>query len=430
MSLVVLKFGGTSVGNAEKIRHVARVIADVAEQGNRVAAIVSAMGKTTDGLVELAGELVENPSGREYDALLATGEMVSAPLLAMTLTSMGYPAVSLNGQQAGFVTEDLHNRARILEINTGRVQHHLDKGEIVIVTGFQGINSKGDIATLGRGGSDTSAIALAGALGADRCDIYTDVDGVYSADPRVVPEAVRQDDITYIEMLELARVGAKVLHPRAVETARNANVRIRVRSTFDPDNPGTLVSTYGTGGGSEGGQGGEGQSRAVSGIAADKKQVELAMTHVPDQPGIAAQLFGALASNNISVDMIIQSVRQDDNTNDIAFTVDQTDLQDTLTLLEKVKADMGSGEIYYETDVAKVSIVGVGMIDRPGIAADMFKALAQANINLKMISTSEIKISCLIDQAQADDAVRALHRQFFPEAANDEPKLVDAKVGY
>lgn len=418
MSIVVQKFGGTSVGDVEKIRHVARIIADTYDQGHQVAVVISAMGHTTDELVSLAGDLVENPSGREFDALLITGEMVSASLMAMTLNNMGYKAVSLNGQQAGFRTEDLHNRARILEIDTGRVLYHLNNGEIVIVTGFQGVNSKGDFTTLGRGGSDTSAVALAGALGADRCDIFTDVKGVYSADPRVVPEAKKLDEITYIEMMELARVGAQVLHPRAVETARHANVQIRVRSTFYTEDMGTLVvGSIETG------------TRSVSGIASDENQVRVAMAGVPDKPGIAARIFGSLAARNISVDMIIQSLNRQD-INDIAFTVSANDLHDALHTLEQVKNEIQAEAILHDSDVAKISIVGIGMIDRPGIAADMFTALADAGINIKMIATSEIKISCLIEKVQAQDAVRALHKAFFPESVSEETVMVDQKVGY
>ncbi len=420
MSIVVQKFGGTSVGDVERIRRVARIIADTYDQGNQVAVVISAMGHTTDELVSLAQELVETPSGREFDALLITGEMVSASLMAMTLNSMGYKAVSLNGQQAGIHTEDLYNRARILEIDTGRVQYHLNNGEIVIVTGFQGINSKGDFATLGRGGSDTSAVALAGALGAERCDIFTDVKGVYSTDPRIVPEAVKLDGITYIEMLELARVGAQVLHPRAVETARHANVRIRVRSTFYTDDLGTMVSNET--------EAVEPNQRPVSGIASDENQARVAITGVPDQPGIAAKIFGSLASRNISVDMIIQSLDKE-NRNDIAFTVSANDLPDALETLEQVKGTIEAESVVHDTAVAKVSIVGIGMIDRPGIAADMFDALSQAGINIKMIATSEIKISCLIEKDQAKDAVRAIHRVFF--SPEEEPTLVsDQKLGY
>lgn len=418
MSIVVQKFGGTSVGDTQKIRNVARIIADTHDQGHQVAVVISAMGHTTDELVGLANDLVETPAGREFDALLITGEMVSASLMAMTLNAMGYKAVSLNGQQAGFHTEDLHNRARILEIDTGRVQYHLNNGEIVIVTGFQGINSKGDFTTLGRGGSDTSAVALAGALGAERCDIFTDVKGVYSTDPRVVPQAVKVDEITYIEMMELARVGAQVLHPRAVETARHANVQIRVRSTFYTDDLGTLVV------GSI-----ESSSRPVSGIAADENQARIAVAGVPDKPGIAAKIFGALASRNISVDMIIQSLNKQE-INDIAFTVSATDLPDALASLEKVKDEIQAEAVLHDTDVAKVSIVGIGMVDRPGIAADMFHALAHAGINIKMIATSEIKISCLIDKGQAKQAVQAIHEAFFPEAKSAASVMVDNKLGY
>jgi len=420
MATVVQKFGGTSVGDPERIRRVARIIADTVDQGNQVAVVISAMGHTTDELVSLAEELVTTPSGREFDALLVTGEMVSASLMAMTLNNMGYKAVSLNGHQAGFHTEDLHNRSRILEIDTGRVQYHLNNGEIVIVTGFQGMNSKGDFTTLGRGGSDTSAVALAGALGAERCDIYTDVKGVYSTDPRIVPEAVKLDEITYIEMLELARVGAQVLHPRAVETARHAKVQIRVRSTFYTDDMGTLVVDR---------HSIESNQRPVSGIASDENQARVAVTGVPDQPGIAGKIFGALASRNISVDMIIQSLNRD-NINDIAFTVNSADLQDALDTLEKVKIDIQGKAVVHDTDVAKVSIVGIGMIDRPGIAADMFNALSQLGINIKMIATSEIKISCLIDKAHAREAVQAIHKVFFPDEVAAETTVVDQKLGY
>jgi aspartate kinase len=418
VSIVVQKFGGTSVGSIERIQAVARIIANSHDQGHQVVTVVSAMGHSTDELVALAKLITETPSGRELDALLVTGEMVSAALVAMTLNTMGYKAISLNGQQAGFVTENLHNRARILEIDTGRIQSHLNQGEIVIITGFQGINSQADFCTLGRGGSDTSAVALAGALGADNCDIYTDVDGVYSTDPRIVPEAVRIDDMTYIEMLELARVGAQVLHPRAVETGRNADVRIRVRSTFKTEDTGTVISeTLET------------RNRPVSGIAADDNQARLAMVGVPDHPGVAGKIFGALASKNVSVDMIIQSLNREDK-NDIAFTVSASDLPDALETLERVKTEIQAEALLHDADVCKVSIVGIGMIDRPGIAADMFAALAEAKINIKMIATSEIKISCLIEKNQSRDAIQALHSVFFPEQHTHEPTLVNQKIGY
>lgn len=416
--IIVQKFGGTSVGDAEKILRVARIIADTYEKGNKMVAVISAMGHSTDALVDLAKKISEAPSGREYDALLATGEMVSVSLMAMALQSLGYAAVGMNGHQAGVYTEDLHNRARILEIKTENIHRHLDEGTIVIVTGFQGMNSKGDFTTLGRGGSDTSAVALAGALGASRCDIFTDVRGVYSTDPRVVPEAVKLDEIAYIEMLELARVGAQVLHPRAVETARQAEVQVFVRSTFDLEDPGTRVV------------GVEAMEfeRSVAGIACDDSQARLALLGVPDKPGIAAEIFGSLASHNISVDMIIQSL-SDDKTNDIAFTVSLDDLSDAMKVLEEVKSRIGAESVKADTEIAKVSIVGAGMIDRPGIAADMFNALATASINIKMIATSEIKISCLVDKHSAKDAVRVIHHAFFANAELEEV-IVNRKVGY
>lgn len=421
--VIVQKFGGTSVGDTEKIQRVARIIIDTAEKGYAVVAVVSAMGDTTDDLVDLAHKISENPSGREYDALLATGEMISAALTAMAVNANGYPAVGLNGPQAGIHTEDIYNRARILEIKTDKIQQHLNQGKIVIITGFQGADSQGNITTLGRGGSDTSAVALAAALGAERCDIFTDVRGVFSTDPRLVPEAVKLERIAYIEMLELARVGAKVLHPRAVETARQGDVKISVRSTFHLDDPGTLVL------GVEAME----LNRSVAGIACDNQEVRIAVTGVPDKPGVAAEIFGSLADKNISVDMIIQSLNKDVNgkeVNDIAFTIGENDLQDALAVLHEVKNRIGANAVLTDTDVAKVSIVGAGMIDRPGIAADMFNALAKAQINIKMIATSEIKISCLVDKAAAEKAVKAIHAQFFPDSRNVAEMVVNEKIGY
>ena len=419
--IVVQKFGGTSVGSLEKIQNVARIIADVYDSGKQVVTVLSAMGHTTDELLAMANHLSNGQaSGRELDSLLVTGEMVSVSLMALTLQAMGYKAVALNGQQAGYIVEPLFNRARIVEIDISRVVNHLNNNEIVIVTGYQGVTPNGDFATLGRGGSDTSAVALAGALGASCCDIYTDVDGVYSTDPRVVPEAIKMENITYIEMLELARVGAQVLHPRAVETARQADVHIRVRSSFYPENRGTLVSEkhiFET-------------NQAVSGIACDEHQAQVVVVDVPDKPGVAAQIFSALAQHNISVDMIIQAFKSEQNLNDIAFTVGMDDLAQTLETLEVVKQAIGAKAIVSDHSVSKVSIVGIGMIDRPGVAADMFDALAHIGVNIRMISTSEIKISCLIDDDKAKDAVRALHKQFFPTATNTEPVLVDQKLGY
>lgn len=419
MALIVQKFGGSSVADAEKIKNVARIIVDTHEKGNQVVTVVSAMGDSTDDLVALAHQVCDTPHGREYDALLATGEMVSTALLAMAIKAMGYDAIGLNGRQAGVFTEDLHNRARILEIKPEKIHHWLDQGYIVIVTGFQGINSLGDVTTLGRGGSDTSAVALAGALNAERCDIYTDVRGVFSTDPRVVPEAIKINEISYIEMMELARVGAQVLHPRAVELARQSNVRLSKRSTFFLEDPGTMIV----------GDKNLEEAQCVTGIACDLNQIRIALIGVPDQPGVAAEVFGTLAQQNVSVDMIIQSL-QKDQTNDIAFTISTNDQHDALRVLEEVRQKLNAREIQTDTDIAKVSIVGAGMIDRPGIAADMFRALSQAGINIKMISTSEIKISCLVDKMAGHDAVRAIHKAFFPDAKAPDEALVNEKVGY
>ncbi|HEY9686835.1 MAG TPA: aspartate kinase [Coleofasciculaceae cyanobacterium] len=418
--IIVQKFGGSSVADAEKIKHVSRIIVDTFDKGFRTVAVISAMGDSTDDLVTLANQLCDNPGGREYDALLATGEMISVAAVAMAINAMGYKAVSMNGQQAGVHTEDLYNRARILEIKTQNILKALDDGYIVLVTGFQGVNSKGEFVTLGRGGSDTSAVALAGALSADRCDIYTDVRGVYSTDPRIVPEAVKIDKISYIEMMELARVGAQVLHPRAVELARQADIRLCKRSTFYLEDPGTMMI----------GELATEKAKPVTGIACDLSQARLAVVGCPDRPGIAAEIFGSLASENISVDMIIQTLGKKEGTNDIAFTINATENHDAMRALERVREKIGAESIMSDTEIAKVSIVGAGMIDQPGIAADMFEALSEGGINIKMISTSEIKISCLVDKAQGHDAVRAIHRKFFPEAHNPEDVLVNEKVGY
>lgn len=418
--IIVQKFGGSSVADAEKIKNVARIIVDTHEKGYRTVAVISAMGDSTDDLVELAGKLSENPGGREYDALLATGEMISVAAMAMAINAMGYQAIGMNGQQAGVHTEDLHNRARILEIKTENIINHLNQGYIVLVTGFQGVNSKGDITTLGRGGSDTSAVALTGALNAERCDIYTDVRGVYSTDPRVVPEAIKIDQISYIEMMELARVGAQVLHPRAVELARQGNIRLCKRSTFYLEDPGTMMI----------GEVSADRNNAVTGIACDNSQTRFAVVGCPDQPGIAAEIFGSLAKENISVDMIIQSLGKREGTNDIAFTIHTTDAHDATRVLSAVQAKIGAESITKDLEIAKVSIVGAGMIDRPGIAAEMFEALSDHGINIKMISTSEIKISCLVDKSQGNDAVRAIHHKFFPHAHAIEDVMVNETVGY
>lgn len=400
---VVQKFGGTSVADIEKIKNAAKLIIQEKNNGNNVVVVVSAMGHTTDGLIDLARRISLSPSEREMDMLLSTGEGISIALLAMALQAQGCDAVSFNALQIGIMTEDVHKNARILEIKTDRITESLNAGKVVVVAGFQGVTPTGEITTLGRGGSDTSAVALAAALGAKRCDIYTDVEGVYTTDPRIVPKATKLDEVSYEEMLELARVGANVLHPRAVETAKHFNVPIRVRSTFNPKDLGTLIIGVET----------MEIFKPVTGVAADLSQVKIVVCDVADEPGNAATLFSALASENISVDMIIQSyARTTLKTNDIAFTVDQSDLKKALETLNALKEKLHFGEIHKDDNIAKISIVGAGMIDRPGIAANMFGTLAKHGINIKMISTSEIKISCLVEREEADAAVRGLHEVF------------------
>ena len=412
-NIIVQKFGGTSVAHTDKIKNVAKAVVREKNLGNDVVVVVSAMGHTTDKLVKLAKEISDKPSEREMDMLLSTGEGISIALLAMALQAQGCNAVSMNAIQAGIITENLHSKARIIDIKTEKIRKHLDNGEVVVIAGFQGVTDDLEITTLGRGGSDTSAVALAGALNAKRCDIYTDVEGVYTTDPRIVPYASRLEQISYEEMLELARVGANVLHPRAVETAAKYRMPVRVRSTFKLENLGTLML-------------GVDQmeiQRPVTGVASDLSQLRIVVCDVQDNPGTAAVLFDGLAKENISVDMIIQSyARKAMNTNDIAFTIDKSDLDRTMKILEKVRDNLHYSNVFVDDKIAKISIVGAGMIDKPGIAAKMFRTLADLDINIKMISTSEIKISCLVDQSSSADAVAALHRAFGLDA--DVPAVV------
>jgi aspartate kinase len=410
MSLIVQKYGGSSVGNTDRIKRVAERIALSRQDGHDVVVVVSAMGHTTDRLIDLMGEITETPSAREVDMLLATGEQVSIALLTMALHSLGVTAVSLTGAQAGIMTESNHSRAQILDINTTRVRGLLEEGNVVVVAGFQGVTEDNEITTLGRGGSDTTAVALASALNADFCEIYTDVPGIYTADPRVVPNASLLSEISYDEMLELASLGAQVLHPRSVEYAKKYGIFIRVRSSFD-DGLGTIVK-------------GVEQleiQRPVSGIAADINQAKLALLEVPDRPGVAARLFKALADEGINVDMIIQSVRGV-VTNDIAFTVSKNDLNLALAVATQVGEEIGAARVIHDAEIAKVSIVGAGMINHPGTAAAMFSALADASINIQMISTSEIKVSCIISKEQAQLAVQRIHERF--ELASSEMIVV------
>ncbi len=403
MSIIVQKFGGTSVADTEKIKHVAEVVMRERSFGNDVVVVVSAMGHTTDHLVKLAKEISDTPPSRELDMLLSTGEGISIALLAMALQTAGCKAVSMNAMQVGIITENIHTKARIVDIKTDKLKKHLNEGKVVVVAGFQGVTEEGEITTLGRGGSDTSAVALAAALGAERCDIYTDVEGVYTTDPRIVPTASRLEEVSYEEMLELARVGANVLHPRAVETAKQFKVPLRVRSSFKLENKGTLIV------------GVEDMElhKPVTGVAADLTQLRIVVCDVPDTPGHAAKIFTKLSEANISVDMIIQSyARKIENTNDIAFTIDKGDLDKTLKTLDELKSEIKASRFQVDDNIAKVSIVGAGMIDRPGIAASMFETLANLGINIKMISTSEIKVSCLVDENDAKRALIALHETY------------------
>jgi len=401
--IIVQKFGGTSVADTEKIKNVAKTVIREKNNGNDVVVVVSAMGHTTDYLVKMAKDLSATPSSREMDMLLSTGEGVSIALLAMAIQAQGYDAVSFNAMQIGIITENVHSKARIVNIKTEKLKKNLQEGKIIVVAGFQGVTEDGEITTLGRGGSDTSAVALAAALNADRCDIYTDVEGVYTTDPRIVAKATRLDEVSYEEMLELAHAGANVLHPRSVETAKQFNVPLRVRSSFKLDNLGTLIlgvdkmEIY----------------KPVTGVAADLSQARIVVCDVPDVPGQAAKLFGKLAQEHISVDMIIQSyARKISNTNDIAFTIDSADLDKIIKTLEEMKKELHCGDIQINDNIAKVSIVGAGMIDRPGIASTMFETLADLGVNIRMISTSEIKISCLVDKDDAHRALQALHKVF------------------
>lgn len=398
--LVVQKYGGSSVANPERIRRVARRVVDMHRQGHKIVVVVSAMGDTTDELIRLVKEITSDPPEREMDMLLSTGEQVSIALLAMAIKAIGEDVISLTGPQVGIKTDSIHNKARIVDIDTGRLQRELDSGKIVVVAGFQGVNKANDITTLGRGGSDTTAVALAAATKADICEIFTDVDGVYTTDPRMVPEARKLDTITYDEMLELAHLGAVVLHPRAVECAKIYNIPIHVRSSFN-HNLGTIVKEVSD----------MEKSMVVTGVAYDLNVTKIGIFDVPDKPGIAYKLFSALAGKNVNVDMIIQSAMRN-QVNSISFTVSQSDLKQALSVVESVKDDIGYKGYTHDQDVAKVSIVGAGMVSNPGVAAMMFEALAAENINLEMITTSDIKISCIIKKELAEKAVHVLHKKF------------------
>lgn len=398
MATIVHKYGGTSVGTPEKIKNVARKVKKVRDQGNQVVVIVSAMGHTTDELIDLMNKITDNPDPREYDMLVSTGEQVSASLLAMALQDIGCPAVSLTGGQAGVVTEDIYKKARIKHIHLDRLKKELKDGKVVVITGFQGIDSKGDIITIGRGGSDTSAVAVAAALKADVCDIYTDVDGVYTTDPRIVPEAKKIKHISYEEMLELASLGAQVLHPRSVECAGFYGIVIHLRSSTK-DVPGTLIMSADAIAKNKEVSKME-KKEAVRGIALDENIAKVGILKIPDKPGIAAKLFGALAKESINVDMIVQSIHSAGSMADMAFTVDRPDVKKAVQIVQKAAKDLKAESVISDADICKVSLVGVGMVSQPGTAAKMFDALSKEKINIQMISTSEIKVSCVIKKEQ------------------------------
>ena len=397
--LIVKKFGGSSVADAERVNHVAEQIGRDAERGHRLVVVLSAQGKTTDRLLEKAREINPHPSRRELDMLLATGEQQSVALMAMALQRLGYEAVSLNAFQVAMHTNRVYGSARMKTIDTERIRTELERGRIVLVTGFQGINRYDDLTTLGRGGSDTTAVALAAALSADRCQIYTDVEGVYTADPRYVPNARKLNEIGYNEMLELASTGAKVLHNRCVELAKKYGVVIEVLSSM-VEAPGTLVK-----------EDSKVERMIINGVAADKSVARVSIIGVKDEPGQAFRMFQRLANQNINVDLILQSIGRD-HTKDISFTVAKSDLEEKLRIIEEHREEIGGSSISYSDQVAKVSVVGAGMTSNPGIASKVFEALYNAQVNIQMISTSEIKISVLIDKDDVDVAVRSIHDQF------------------
>ena len=399
MSLIVQKFGGTSVANTERLKNVADIITKTYEKGNDVVVVVSAQGDTTDEFIEKARQVNPNPSKREMDMLLTAGEQISASLLAMTIEEMGYPVISLLGWQAGFFTSANNGSARIERVDPARIKRELDQKRIVIVTGFQGVNRYQDMTTLGRGGSDTSAVAIAASMHADLCQIYTDVEGVFTADPRKIKDARKLDVISYDEMLELATLGAQVLNNRSVEMAKKYGVQLVVRSSMNREE-GTVVKEVV-----------KVEKLLISGVASDKNTARISVIGIEDKPGTAFKIFNTLAKKNINVDIILQSVGRD-GTKDISFTVAEDDLQDTLAILEENKEALTIQEINSQESVAKISIVGAGMMSNPGVAAKMFEALTNARVNIHMISTSEVRITVLINESDVERAINAVHERF------------------
>ena len=402
MALIVQKFGGSSVKDAEHLRNVADIVTGTYKNGNDVVVVVSAQGDTTDDLIDKAKEINRNPSKREMDQLLTAGEQISASLLAMTIEDLGYPVVSLLGWQAGFSTSTAYGSARIKRVNPERIKAELSKRNIVVVTGFQGVNKYDDMTTLGRGGSDTSAVAIAASMHADLCQIYTDVDGVYTADPRKIPAARKLDVISYDEMLELATLGAQVLNNRSVEMAKKYHIELEVLSSLTRAK-GTIVK-----------EATNVEKMLISGVAKDENVARISVIGVPDKPGLAFRIFSKLAQKNVNVDIILQSIGRN-GTKDIRFTVEKDKMDATIELMQSFVETIGASSVVFDDDVAKVSIVGAGMESHPGVASDMFEALFEANVNIQMISTSEIKISVLIKKEDANKAVAAIHAKFFEQ---------------
>jgi aspartate kinase len=407
MSLIVQKFGGSSVGSAELIKNVARRIAEYRKNGDQIVVVVSAMKGVTDNLIKLARDVVGTPAEREMDMLLSTGEQTTIALTAMALHALGWEAVSLTGSQAGIFTDGVHTKAKIKDITPKKIHHYLDQDKVVIVAGFQGQSEDGQITTLGRGGSDLTAIALAAALNADLCQIYTDVDGVYNADPRIVPNATKLSEISYDEMLELASLGAKVMQSRSVEFAMKFNVVFEVRSSLT-QTTGTLIKKESS----------NMENVVIRGVSLDKNQAKITLVNVPDQPGVAARIFQTLSDAAINVDMIVQNISHDSSppATDLSFTIDQPDLPKALNLIEAHREKMGFRDIISNEEIGKLSIVGVGMRSHSGVAARMFQILAEQEINIDMISTSEIKISVVINLEKSEEAMKAVHRAFLEES--------------
>ena len=406
MGLIVQKFGGSSVADAEGMKRVAARIVATKKAGHQVVVVVSAMGDTTDELIDLANAVTPIPQGRELDMLLTAGERISMALLAMAINNLGFEALSFTGSQAGVITDSVHGKARIIDVTPGRIREAIDSGAIAIVAGFQGISQDTkDITTLGRGGSDTTAVALAAALEADVCEIYTDVDGVFSADPRVVPEARKLKTVTYEEMLELAAAGAKVLHLRCVEYARRFNLPIHVRSSFSPNEGTWVVENHPEGGTME--------QAIISGVAHDKSEAKITIVGVPDRTGIAARIFQAIADNDINIDMIVQNVSAAaTGLTDISFTLPKTEGQIATQVLQRIQGEVGFASILYDDTIGKLSLIGAGMRSHPGVTATFFAAMADAGVNIEMISTSEIRISVIVREADVERAAKAAHTAF------------------